>query len=521
MASNNLEPMLKRISKLVVMAVVATLTLGVPATANAVANCIAAPSLSSAATLTKLTGFSNGAGAGYYSFTPGEANDSVFPTRVSYFTASLDKFKIDAVHSRMTVTNTQYSLAQSSPTSVAHMNTDFFGDRYGSNLPYSAIVKNSQLVYMPYLNNSLVERVVGMEESKNSESTGYSGTSVMKSGNVSYKVTGVNLSVIEPNSVVAFTPKFVSSTIVRGTYGILVSKNKVVAIYPKGTNKRPTVGIVLQATGTQVARLKKLRVGSAAVFTLPAKPRYKLVVDRIGSNGYVQVPGKARINITAVNFSNAVTTGSILYDANYYSSGTTYTPQWVGAKTLALSATGAIVNIFSTGKTVVPSASYPYILQISSADAASLGTPLPVKGAQLTFKRTIRSTGGHSLIAAMGRSDLILSNGVNVEACDSNTEQIRPRSALGWNDSGQFWFMTSTAGDASGELTWEYRAGGSTMHQMGDWLKQMGATEAVLFDGGGSTAMLVNPGAGYRRLDLPENVRLRTIPVGIVALPIG
>ena len=519
MASNNLEPMLKRISKLVVMAVVATLTLGVPATANAVANCIAAPSLSSVATLTKLTGFSNGAGAGYYSFTPGEANDSVFPTRVSYFTASLDKFKIDAVHSRMTVTNTQYSLAQSSPTSVGYMNTDFFGDRYGSNLPYSAIVKNSQLVYMPYLNNSLVERVVGMEESKNSESTGYSGTSVMKSGNVSYKVTGVNLSVIEPNSVVAFTPKFVSSTIVRGTYGILVSKNKVVAIYPKGTNKRPTVGIVLQATGTQVARLKKLRVGSAAVFTLPAKPRYKLVVDRIGSNGYVQVPGRSRINITAVNFSNAVMTGSILYDANYYSSGS-YTPQWLGAKTLVLSPTGTVVKMYSSGKAIVPSGSYPFVLQISAADAASLGSPLPTVGTQLTLKRTIRSTGGHTLISAMGRGDLILSNGVNLEACDSNTEQIRPRSALGWNDSGQFWFMTSTAGDASGEFG-GWRAGGSTIHQMGDWLKQMGATEAVFFDGGGSTAMLVNPTTGYRRLDLPENVLLRAIPVGIVALPIG
>lgn len=519
MESNSLELMLKRISKLLVMAIVAVLTLGVPATANAVGNCLDAPSLTNVATATKLSGFSNGAGAGYYSFNAGEANDSVFPTRVSYFTASLDKFKIDAVHSRMTVTNTQYSLAQSSPTSIGYMNTDFFGDRYGNNLPYSAIVKNSQLVYMPYLNNAVVERVVGMEESTSNESTGYTGTSVMKSGNVTYKVTGVNLSAIDANSIVAFTPKFVSNTIVRGTYGILVSKNKVVAIYPRGTNKRPTVGVVLQATGTQVARLKKLRVGSAALFTLPPKPRYKLVVDRIGSSGYVQVPGKTKVNITAVNFSNAVTTGSILYDSNYYSNGT-YTPQWLGAKTLVLSPTGTVVKAYTSGKAVVPSGSYPYVIQVSSADAASLGSPLPAVGTQLTLKRTIRSTGGHTLLAAMGRGDLILSNGVNLEACDSNTEQIRPRSALGWNDQGQFWFMTTTAGDASGEFG-GWRAGGSTIHQIGDWLKQAGATEGVFFDGGGSTALLVNPGAGYQRLDLPENVLLRAIPVGIVALPIG
>lgn len=519
MASNNLETMLKLISKLVVMAVVATLTLGVPATANAVANCIAAPSLSSVATATKLSGFSNGAGAGYYSFSAGEANDSIFPTRVSYFTASLDKYKISAVHSRMTVTNTQYSLAGSSPTSVGYMNTDFFGDRYGNNLPYSAIVKNSQLVYMPYLTNSLVERVVGMEESKDSETTGYTASSLMKSGNVSYRVVGVNLSTIAANSLVAFTPKFISKTIVRGTYGVLVSKNKVVALYPKGTNKRPTVGTVIQATGTQVARLKKLKVGSPAVFTLPAKPRYKIVVDRIGSSGYVQVSGRSKINITAVNFSNAVTTGAILYDANYYSSGT-YTPQWLGAKTLVLSANGTVVKMYASGKAVVPSGSYPYVLQISSADAASLGSPLPVVGTQLTLKRTIRSSGGHNLISAMGRGDLILSNGVNLEACDTNTEQIRPRSALGWNDQGQFWFMTTTAGDGSGEFG-GWRAGGSSIHQIGDWLKQVGATEAVFFDGGGSTAMLVNPGTGYQRLDLPENVLLRAIPVGIVALPIG
>ena len=60
-----------------------------------------------------------------------------------------------------------------------------------------------------------------------------------------------------------------------------------------------------------------------------------------------------------------------------------------------------------------------------------------------------------------------------------------------------------------------YRLGGSTIHQMGDWLKQLGATEAVSFDGGGSTAQFIAPGGSVSRIDLPESEWIRNIPVGI------
>ncbi len=49
-----------------------------------------------------------------------------------------------------------------------------------------------------------------------------------------------------------------------------------------------------------------------------------------------------------------------------------------------------------------------------------------------------------------------------------------------------------------------YRTGGSTVHQLGDWLKQLGATYAVSFDGGGSTFMLRYASDGAKRVDMPN-----------------
>ncbi len=49
-----------------------------------------------------------------------------------------------------------------------------------------------------------------------------------------------------------------------------------------------------------------------------------------------------------------------------------------------------------------------------------------------------------------------------------------------------------------------YRTGGSTVHQLGDWLKQLGATDAVSFDGGGSTVMIRNANGAIKRVDMAD-----------------
>jgi hypothetical protein len=55
---------------------------------------------------------------------------------------------------------------------------------------------------------------------------------------------------------------------------------------------------------------------------------------------------------------------------------------------------------------------------------------------------------------------------------------------------------------------------------MAQWLKQLGATEAVSFDGGGSTWMMRNSPDGPRRVDMADpgnsnNPWIRSVPVSL------
>jgi hypothetical protein len=47
---------------------------------------------------------------------------------------------------------------------------------------------------------------------------------------------------------------------------------------------------------------------------------------------------------------------------------------------------------------------------------------------------------------------------------------------------------------------------------MGEWLLSLGATDAVLLDGGGSTTMQINqPDVGAQRFDLPDSAWWREL----------
>jgi hypothetical protein len=66
-----------------------------------------------------------------------------------------------------------------------------------------------------------------------------------------------------------------------------------------------------------------------------------------------------------------------------------------------------------------------------------------------------------------------------------------------------------------------YRQGGATIHQTAEWLRKLGATSAVTFDGGGSTSQFIYSGGSASRLDLPENEWIRDVPVGVAFASIG
>jgi hypothetical protein len=57
------------------------------------------------------------------------------------------------------------------------------------------------------------------------------------------------------------------------------------------------------------------------------------------------------------------------------------------------------------------------------------------------------------------------------------------------------------------------------VHQLTAWLKELGATQAIAVDGGGSTTMYVKqPTNDYMRLDLPATEWVRSVPQGITMI---
>lgn len=493
--------------KVVALGVVAALLVGSPIAAKAaVADCEAAPSLANTGTFTKIVGLPTGANAGYYSFNAGVANPTSFPTRVSYVSAGLDKFKIDSVFPSMGNSVNPLVLASQRPNSIAYINTDFFDT--GNNMPASAIVRDSKLVYAPPGRT----KVLGIIADDSYESKGYPTTSVFKAGTISFILSGVNLASVPASGAMVATPKASSKTIAKGAYGVLIVNQKVAALFPKGTTKRPTSGLVIQANGASATKLKKLKVGAKVSYSLPAAPKYRLVGDAITSTGYV-ITNTARLSIAAVNYRSGINSGAILYDSNYSPS----VSQWLGAKTLLLDANGKVVSYYAKGRNVTPTAAYPFVLQLATDAASSLASAAPAKDMQFKLVNRYSSTGKYSLISSVGRGNKMLTSGENVEECNYSTEQIRPRSVIGWNQYGQIWIMASTMGQNYQDNM--YRQGGSTLHQMGQWLKELGATEAYAFDGGGSTNLFANFGFGMSRIDLPSSAWVRSAPVGLVILP--
>jgi hypothetical protein len=472
--------------------------------------CKPAPTLSSSSFTQKVT-YSNGASFGYYSLPTGAGTLSNYPTRIGVFKSQISKSNMTSPFAPFGAAGNQRTFANSVAGLQTYVNTDFIGS---NNMPYSAIVSDGELVYAPATGSigdparNGTTRVIGWAKSTYSESAGFSVAAPLTSGALNFSVAGVNLKTLPTNSIVAFTTKNSSKSIPRGQYAILVSKNKVVMTYLKGTTIRPTFGTLFQATGTAVLQLKRLTNGKSAVYKMPPLTKSALVADTVAPTGYVQI-GTEKLKISAVNFVGGNPSGATMYDKNFGSA----TLETIGAATFAVDDTGVVQKI-SSGRGIriaVNASTYTRVFEVASSQAYLVGR-LAV-GQKLTIVNRFSSANHNNLVSASGRGSILLKDGENVEDCNGTSEEIRPRTVIGWNESGQFWVATSTMG-----MSWSdngYRLGGSTIHQMGEWLKQFGATQAVSVDGGGSTAQFVTINGAVTRQDLPENEWIRDIPVGL------
>ena len=93
--------------------------------------------------------------------------------------------------------------------------------------------------------------------------------------------------------------------------------------------------------------------------------------------------------------------------------------------------------------------------------------------------------------------------------CSFRNEQLRPRTAIGWDAQGNIMLVTVSGRAVKHGMLY----GGSTLRNMEFYLQQLGAYNALAMDGGGSTALVVRRHLHARphRIDRP-GTRQRPVP---------
>ena len=469
-------------------------------------NCRKAPSVATA--VKQSTGTLVGGGEyGTFDWAAGKTNGGqIWKTRLAYSKSNLAQVRIVPTFTHVGNVGDQKKLA-AKVDSEAYINGDFFHLR-ASNLLYSAMVEEHELVYAPKEKTL----IVGVVEEKANEHTGMQGRSYIKTAKGKLITQGLNLVYLQENAIGAYNSLKTTIGLPKISYLVEMKNNSVTKSEAAETFNIPTdpSTYVFVATGTAVASLSNLKVGDQVSYSKPTSAKTtRFLRTGLKANGTVTLPGGKEVPIVSVNHRGETTrAGVVLFTPKLYPT----TSKLAG--TLVTDTDGVVLKVYPNGKALKVERGQ-YVLEFG-AEVAPLIKKIKV-GAKVKIDNSYEVKNSHNLFAAFGNRENTMINGVIVANCNPGHEDIRPRTAIGWNENGDIWFVTTTMGVRnSADVFNRFRLGGSTVHQLAAWLKELGATQAVAVDGGGSTTMYVKqPDANYKRVDLPATEWVRTVPQGI------
>ena len=148
-----------------------------------------------------------------------------------------------------------------------------------------------------------------------------------------------------------------------------------------------------------------------------------------------------------------------------------------------------------------------YIIVADSVDAL----PSLVVDDRVELELSYTSSNHQDIVHAAGHGGIALREGQLERICSPYESIPRPRSMLAWNEDGRIWLLAASSGlpDAADGI----RRGGLTKEELARVARTLGATTAVVLDGGGSTALFARKGAHTKRMDMPPESWLRPVPV--------
>lgn len=463
--------------------------------------CVSAPSLTSDRQTESRT-LKNGVTASAWRWYAGsdatKAGLSSYGTKVSVVSGNLRNVDFGILHWGIPDSQDLRMLNYTSYTALASIN----GDYMDNNGPWSAMIENSSMFYAPTGDSG----VVGMATVRVDPTKGYRSQGTLRVGKKVFRITGVNQPKPGPSSVVVYKSNYFNDIPAKGDATIVVKNGRLYRFYPKGAAVSKKLGTVVQLRGSQAALVKSLIANSTAYFSLTPAPftETRMAADSVRAIGSISSVSTT-LNFDSINYGYLSPYGATVFDDNYLAVTKS------GRVTLRIQPDeqGRLIvkNVYRQGYyTRVDSGGF--IVQVSSSLAS---TALRFKvGDVVTISRSYRAAAKTQFVNAAGRGPRLLQNGKFVWVCANHSNEHRPRSAIGWNQDGQVWLITTSRGENANDGG--MRMGGSTTDQIGLWLAQLGATDAVLLDGGGSTTMEINdPETGWKRFDLPDSAWYRSL----------
>ena len=247
-------------------------------------------------------------------------------------------------------------------------------------------------------------------------------------------------------------------------------------------------------------RVTKARYVHEAVITVG--PDGTSSPDHLWLSGTATAAGHS-VGLTGLNWQSVTGTGL-----------NAYTPAWGPQRrpygTVDVVVTGGRVTAVRAGSArgAAPRAGQTVLTATGTAGAWLARLRV---GTAMTVSYRAETDARHPVRDAVGRGARYLLHGVvQGGACLTRDELLRPRTAVGWRANGDL-VVVAVSGRA---LVNGVRYGGATIHQMADYLHQLGCVEATALDGGGSTTLLARrAGTGaVVRLDRSMAEAQRAVP---------
>jgi hypothetical protein len=136
------------------------------------------------------------------------------------------------------------------------------------------------------------------------------------------------------------------------------------------------------------------------------------------------------------------------------------------------------------------------------------------RGSRVTLSYGVRTDAGARPAQAVGSGAAVLRAGRVLVGCSGVGALSRPRTLVAWNAGRSRLWLVTVNGRGTAAPVSRY---GATYRQLADAVRGLGATDAVMLDGGGSTTMALRGRDGrVRRVDAPAGTPQRPVPDGLV-----